>query len=146
MTTAWAADSPGGPCSKAGKTSIVAGQKLTCSLIWTANKVAPTTSKTPDTSSSKLLQDKSFRLESANFSSDYGMGQATTRVTNISNRTKSAFMTITIFDEGGKKVLGTLAGVVNGVGAGQTVTVTFMSGSDLPVGKFTYRFQVDTEL
>jgi hypothetical protein len=37
-------------------------------------------------------------------------------------------------------------GVVNAVGPGQTVTVTFISVSgDLPNGKFKYSFQVDAE-
>ena len=149
LSAAYAANSVGGTCSKVGQSTTVAGQKLTCSLVWTTSKTEP--SATPSTaattaSSNKLLQDKSFRLESITFSSDFGMAQAITRLTNTSNRSKSAFMTITIFDEAGKKVLSTLQGVVNGVGAGQTVTVTFLSSGDLPTGKFTYRFQVDTEI
>jgi hypothetical protein len=37
-------------------------------------------------------------------------------------------------------------GVVNAVGPGETVTVTFMSiAGELPTGKFKYSFQVDAE-
>jgi hypothetical protein len=55
-------------------------------------------------------------------------------------------MNVSIFASDGKTVAVSMFGVVNAVGPGQTVTVTFMSvAGDLPNGKFKYSFQVDTE-
>ena len=143
---AYAANTAGGKCTKAGQTVTVGGQKLTCTLIW----VAAGGSKKPAGDASKDssgMSSKSFRLENATFNTDLGSAGATARITNTSKSTKSATMTITIFGPDGKSVKASLMGVANSVGAGQTVTVTFFSVNDqLPAGEFKYAFQVDTEL
>jgi hypothetical protein len=55
-------------------------------------------------------------------------------------------MNVSIFASDGKTVAVSMFGIVNEVGPGQTVTVTFMSVSgELPNGSFKYSFQVDTE-
>ena len=144
---AFAANSPGSKCTKAGQTSSVNGQKLTCSLIWVvsgSNKPSATPSKPPD--KSNALQSKSFRLESISFNSDLGTAGATARVLNTSRNTRTATLNVSIFASDGKTVAVSMFGVVNAVGPGQTVTVTFMSVSgELPAGTFNYSFQVDAE-
>lgn len=144
---AFAADAPGSKCTKLGKTSNVNGQKLTCSLIWVASKgVTPSVTPSKSADKSNSLQSKSFRLESISFNSDLGTAGATARVTNTSKNTRTATMNVSIFASDGKTVATSMFGVVNGVGPGQTVTVTFLSVSgELPNGKFNYSFQVDAE-
>ncbi len=143
LTNAFAANSAGGKCTKAGQTVTVGGQKLTCSLIWVASKGS---AAAPEPTKSSSMQSKSFRLESVTFNNDFGSAGATARVTNTSKGTKTATMTLTIFASDGKTVAFTMSGVVNAAGAGQTVTATFMSISgELPSGTFKYQFQVDAE-
>ncbi|MEI7540562.1 MAG: hypothetical protein WCJ89_03695 [Actinomycetes bacterium] len=142
-TSSYAGQSAGAACSKAGQSVTANGKKLTCSLVWVA---APSKAKTISPAKSSALQSKSFQLESVSFNSDLGSAGANARVKNISNKTKSASLTITIFAADGKTVANSLMGVVNAVGAGQTVTVTFISVTgDLPSGQFKYSFQVDSE-
>ena len=144
---AFAANNPGSKCTKVGQTTTANGQKLTCSLVWVASgstKPSVTPSKSPDVSNA--LQSKSFRLESISFNSDLGSAGATARVLNTSRNTRTATMNVSIFASDGKTVAVNMFGVVNAVGPGQTVTVTFMSISgELPDGTFKYSFQVDTE-
>ena len=143
LTNAFAANTAGSKCTKAGQTVTANGQKLTCSLVWVAAKGS---SAAPTPTKSSAMQSKSFRLESATFNSDFGSAGATARVTNVSKSTKTATMTITVFASDGKTVAFTMSGVVNAVGAGQTVSATFVSISGaLPSGSFKYQFQVDAE-
>lgn len=140
----YAASLPGAKCTQLGQVITSGGQKLTCSLIWTATspKVAPTKAA----SKSARLQDKSFRLESVSFNTDLGSAGANARVTNISNRTKTASLGISIFASDGVTVLANLFGSANAVAPGQTITVTFMSvNGELPSGQFKYSFQVSAE-
>jgi hypothetical protein len=75
-----------------------------------------------------------------------GSAGASARVTNISKNKRTATMNVSIFASDGKTVAVSMFGIVNEVGPGQTVTVTFMSVSgELPNGTFKYSFQVDTE-
>lgn len=143
-TPSYAATLAGSKCTKAGQVITSGGNKLTCSLIWTATtpKVAPTKSTTKST----LLQDKSFRLVSVSFNTDLGSAGANARVTNISNRSKSASLGITILAKDGVTVLANLMGSANEVAPGQTITVTFISVNGvLPSGQFKYSFQVSAE-
>ena len=144
---AFAAAAPGSKCTKVGQTLNVNGQKLTCSLIWVASKpVAPSVTPSKSPANSNLLKSKSFRLESISFNSELGSAGATARVTNTSKNTRTATMNISIFASDGKTVAVSMFGVVNAVGPGETVTVTFMSiAGELPTGKFKYSFQVDAE-
>ena len=67
-------------------------------------------------------------------------------MTNISNRSKSASLGITIFAADGVSVLANLFGSVVSVAPGQTITVIFMSvNGELPSGQFKYSFQVSAE-
>jgi len=141
---AFAVGGPGTKCSKAGQTTTVNGEKLTCSLIWVSAK--PKTSTAPSTPTSNSLQSKSFRLESVSFNNDLGGGGAEARVKNTSNRKKTAVMTITIFKSDGKTIALTLNGTANEVAPGETITVSFFTiGGDLPSGQFKYAFQVTAE-
>jgi hypothetical protein len=144
---AYAASSPGSKCTKVGQTSNVNGQKLTCSLIWVVSgPVAPSVTPSKSPANSNSIQSKSFRLDSISFNSEFGSAGATARVTNTSKKTRTATMNVSIFASDGKTVAVSMFGVVNEVGPGQTVTVTFLSVSgDLPSGKFKYSFQVDAE-
>jgi hypothetical protein len=145
--TAFAANTPGSKCTKAGKTSSANGQKITCSLVWVASgstKPLVTPSKSPD--KSNALQSKSFRLESISFNTELGSAGATARVLNTSRNTRTATMNVSIFASDGKTVAVSMFGSAISVGPGQTVTVTFMSISgELPDGTFKYSFQVDAE-
>jgi hypothetical protein len=147
LTNAFAANTAGGKCTKAGQTVTAKGQKLTCSLIWVASgPVAPSVTPSKSPADSNSIQSKSFRLDSISFNSDLGSAGATARVTNTSKNTRTATLNVSIFASDGKTVAVSMFGVVNAVGPGQTVTVTFMSVSgDLPNGKFKYSFQVDAE-
>ncbi len=143
-TTSHAAIKNGDACAPAGATFKQGATTFTCTqsgkkAAWKA--AAPVVKKT----TSSALTSKSFRLESAKFNSDYGMGRATARVTNISKSSKSAVFTITIFGSDGKSVATTLAGAVMGIDAGATATVDFIGSVALPKGAFTYGFQVDME-
>ena len=141
---AFAAGGTGTKCPKVGQTTTVNGEKLTCSLIWVANK--PKTSATPTPPASNSLQSKSFRLESVSFNNDLGGGGAEARVKNTSKYKKTAVMTITIFKSDGKTIALTLNGSANEVAPGETVTVSFFSiGGDLPSEQFKYAFQVTAE-
>jgi hypothetical protein len=144
---AFAATTPGSKCTKVGQTSNVNGQKLTCSLIWVASgKAVPSATPSKSPAKSNSVQSKSFRLESISFNSELGSAGATARVTNISKNKRTATMNVSIFASDGKTVAVSMLGVVNEVGPGQTVTVTFMSVSgELPTGTFKYSFQVDAE-
>jgi len=141
---AYAAGGSGTKCSKAGQTTTVNGEKLTCSLIWVSSK--PNTSAAPTTPANNSLQSKSFRLESVSFNNDLGGAGAEARLKNTSKFKKSALLTITIFKSDNKTIALTLGGTANEVAAGETVTVTFMGiGGDLPSGQFKYAFQVTAE-
>ena len=141
---AYAADSAGTKCSKAGQTTTVNGVKLTCSLVWVANK--PKSTSAPTTPPNNSMQSKSFRLESVSFNNDLGGGGAEARVKNTSKFKKTAVMTITIFKSDGKTIALTLSGSANEVAPGETVTVSFFTiGGDLPSGQFKYAFQVSAE-
>jgi hypothetical protein len=144
---AFAADAPGSKCTKIGQTSSVNGQKLTCSLIWVASgSAAPTVTPSKSSAKSNSIQSKSFRLDSISFNSELGSAGASARVTNISKNKLTATMNVSIFASDGKTVAVSMFGIVNEVGPGQTVTVTFMSVSgELPNGTFKYSFQVDAE-
>ena len=144
---AFAANNPGSKCNKVGQTTTANGQKLTCSLVWVASGSAkPSVSPSKSPVTSNALQSKSFRLESISFNSDLGTAGATARVLNTSRNTRTATLNVSIFASDGKTVAVSMFGVVNAVGPGQTVTVTFMSVSgELPAGTFNYSFQVDAE-
>lgn len=144
IPSTFAAPTVGGKCSKVGQKISNGNQNLVCSLVWTMS--VPKTAATKAAARSSKLQDKSFRLESISFNTDLGSAGANARITNISNRSKSASLGISIFAKDGVTVLVNLIGVVNDVAPGQTVTATFMSVSgDLPSGQFKYSFQVSTE-
>jgi len=140
----YSATIPGTKCTKLGQVISSGGKKLTCSLIWTTT--TPKASPTKAASKTTYLQDKSFRLESVSFNTDLGSAGANARVTNISNRSKTATLGITIFASDGVTVLANLFGSANEVAPGQTITVTFMSvNGELPSGRFKYSFQVTAE-
>ena len=139
-----AASPEGSKCTKAGLVITSGGKKLTCSLVWTA--AAPTVAPKKAAKKSTLLQDKSFRLETVSFNEDFGSAGAAARVTNISSKTRTAILEITIFKTDGRTIAANLVGNVNAVSPGQTVTVTFMSVNGvLPSGRFQYTFQVSAE-
>jgi hypothetical protein len=147
-TQAYAAKTSGSKCAKAGKTIVVAGKKLTCSLVWVARPSNTTSSATPapSKSTSNSMRSKSFRLESVSFNSDLGSAGAEARVTNISRNTRSAIMSITIFKRDGKTIDFTMTGSADSVSPGETVSATFFSISgDFPAGQFKYAFQVSME-
>lgn len=144
ISSSFAAPAVGGKCTRAGQKISNGNQNLVCSLVWTMT--VPKTAATKAPVKTSKLQDKSFRLESISFNTDLGSAGANARITNISNRSKSASLGISIFGKDGVTVLLNLMGVVNDVAPGQTVTATFMSVSgNLPSGQFKYSFQVSAE-
>jgi len=107
-------------------------------------------SNTPSSSPSifpSTPQDKSFRLERVDFSNDFtGTGLAAASVTDLSDSTKSASPTITVFKPSGQDIAMTLLGTFMSVAVGSTVTVQFVSGEPIPSGQFNYAFQVNWEI
>jgi len=145
---AYAAVTSGSKCTKAGQVTTVAGQKLTCSLVWvsSSSKTSPSAAPKATKPSSDSIQSKSFQLESVSFNTDLGSAGAEARVTNTSRTTRTATMTITVFKSDNKTIAFTMSGVVNAVAPGETVSVMFMSISgEFPPGQFKYTFQVNAE-
>ena len=68
---------------------------------------------------------------------------ASARVTNTSDEEKTGSFTFTLL-QGGEPV-GTLQGVANTVGPGDTASVQLVATEACPKGKVTYEFQVDAE-
>ena len=91
------------------------------------------------------MTDKSFRLDSVSFKDVSDIGGANARITNISDKTRTAIFTISIFESDDVTVAVSLSGSAQGVVPGQTVTVDFFAGQNLPNGRFSYAFQVDME-
>lgn len=151
LGVSYAASSPGGGCSKVGQTTVVNGQKLTCSLIWVASAVSAGSATKPKTTSPTkigIAQSKDFALISIQFSSDgFGSAQATARVENIGSGTHGALFDVTIFAADGVTPAITLTGAAPSVASGETQTVSLITtDGDLPSGQFKYAFQTTTEL
>jgi hypothetical protein len=136
-----AAIKDGQKCSPVGASFKQSGSTFICTkvsgkAVW-KKKVA----KKPTTQ----ISNKSFGLEGISFSDEYGIAQGSARVKNISSRTKTGVMTITIFKSDGKSVHSTMIGSAQGVLPGEVVTVQFVGTGSLPDGTFKYSFQVDME-
>ena len=131
----------GQKCSPTGASFKQSGSTFVC------RKVAGKSvwKKKSATKPSTQISNKSFSLESVSFSDDYGIAQGSARVKNISTRTKTGVMTITIFKSDGKSVYSTMIGSAEGVLPGEVVTVQFVGTGGLPNGTFKYSFQVDME-
>ncbi|HUW87725.1 MAG TPA: hypothetical protein VMW30_05030 [Candidatus Paceibacterota bacterium] len=97
------------------------------------------------TNNTDPMTDKSFHLVSVNFTNNSGFGGADARITNISDRVKSAIFGLTIFAPDGISVAQSLMGSAEEVQPGQTVTVQFVGTGEVPASQFSYAFQVSTE-
>ena len=131
----------GQKCSPAGASFKQSGSTFICTkvsgkLVW-KKKTAP--------KPSLQTSDKSFSVESISFSTEYGIAQGSARVKNISTKTRTGVMTLTIFKSDGKSIHSTMIGSATGVLPGKVVTVQFIGTGDLPSGTFIYSFQVDME-
>ena len=131
----------GQKCSPAGASFKQSGSTFICTkvsgkLVW-KKKAAP--------KPSSQTSDKSFSVESISFSTEYGIAQGSARVKNISTKTRTGVMTLTIFKSDGKSIHSTMIGSATGVLPGKVVTVQFIGTGDLPSGTFKYSFQVDME-
>ena len=131
----------GQKCSPVGASFKQNGSTFVCTKV--AGKAV--WKKKAATKPSTQISNKSFSLESISFSDEYGIAQGSARVKNISSRTKTAVMTITIFKSDGKSVYSTMIGSAEGVRSGEVVTVQFVGTGGLPEGTFKYSFQVDME-
>jgi len=141
-----AANTAGSACTKAGTTIKVGSSTLRCSLVWVAQG-SPTATPTPTqtTQDSGSMQSKSFKLVSIAFNDNGYGGQASARMTNTSNKSKTALFTLTFFAADKKTIAGTMMGSAEKVLPGETVTVNFVGTASLPSGPFTYTFQTDLE-
>jgi hypothetical protein len=142
----FAATTPGSPCQKIGVTTKSGPSLLKCSLVWvTQTNTTVSPSSTPTKSTSPSLQSKSFKLVSIVFNDGPAGGQADARMINISNSTRTALFTLTIFASDKKTIAATMIGSAQGVRPGEIVTVSFVGTQSLPSGAFSYTFQTDTE-
>lgn len=91
------------------------------------------------------MTDKSFRLESISFTDNGQFSSALGRVTNTSDRAKTAIFTVSIIESDGLTVFDNYTGSAEGVQPGQSVTVEFIGNISPPSGRFSYAFQVDME-
>ena len=147
FTLGYGATTGGSSCTKQGQVVVSNGQKLTCSMIWVATRVASINKpKASTAASSGIARSKGFELISVQFSDTYGSPQATARVQNVTNMRLTATFDITIFASDGLTPSITLAGVANEVSPGETQTVSFISaGGTMPSGKFKYAFQTSAQ-
>lgn len=100
---------------------------------------APAASKKPTGG----LADGSFTSAAPQIKEQFGTFGGTARVTNTSDKEKTATFTYTIMK--GDQQVGTLQGVSNAVGAGTTATVTLLSTDKYVAGPYKVEFQVDAE-
>lgn len=91
------------------------------------------------------LTDDDWTITEVMLNDSSGFGTAiTARVTNNADSTRTALMTLTIFENG--KMVTSTSGAANDVEAHSTATVTFIGTMDgeLPAnGNYTYELQVD---
>lgn len=104
-------------------------------------KAAPPPADPPPAAESDL-SDGDFTSAQPKLTKDFGGSfSGTGRVTNTSDGELTATFTYTLFK--GDKEVGTLAGVANEVGAGDTATVQLISQDDFVTGVDRIEFQVD---
>lgn len=114
-----------------------------------ANSVPPAEATTPPTAppaepESKGLSDGSFTSEEP-LVKDSGLDTfgGTARVTNTSDKSRTAILTYTVFLDG--KQVATMTGAASDVEAGSTSTVQLISSDPFVKGSHTFEFQVDGE-
>lgn len=143
MPLGYAASLDGSACTKINQVVTSQATTFKCSLVW-----KPTPSKLESTKFSNLaksLQDKGFRLNSVKFNNSAGFAMADARITNITKKTLSATLSITILAEDHSTILVNLLGSVMKVKPGQTVTASFVGNGNLPAKTSNYRFQVSLQ-
>ena len=149
ITSSLASGSAGASCTKAGLTSLVNGQKLTCSLVWVGSGSTSKVLSTPKpktASASGLQRSKGFELISIQFNDSSIVSGASARIQNVTSGSLNGSFAITIFGSDGVTPKAVLNGNALGVASGETQTVQFITTSgSLPSGTFKYSFQTSVQ-
>jgi len=141
------------PTSASSSAPSTTSESETTSAEPTTTSNAPTTTTSapppppPPTSSSPpptggQLSDDQWVVESFEYN-DGGIGlfAGTARIRNDADASRSALYTFTLFD--GETIVATFIGSSSEVAAGDSVTVSLISGDDFVDGEFSVDFQVD---